>query len=889
MIRFFQCILCLVGVAASAAVPTNRLVADFHGALGRTTNSAGYLSRWDSQVAGGIYATQATAALQPKAFVDEQGRDSVLFHDDPAVPSTHNEMTWSTLTNYTRGFSLYFVGPGMSDPVGSQAIATFNGYGAGVLQFIQHPTGLYKTIQGGASTDGVLSPATSVGVYGVSSGTSGARVWRNFDSQLVSTFAAASTTGGVIGAYSSRYFKGPLYRLLIYDVEHSQSESSNVVAALAAEHSVVTDHDAILALQGDSMTASVGQSNWMSWPRSIAMRFPRLLVINFGWGGRRIGDPGVAGTMIGDAPTMVDRYLTNFPLLLAKPKHYGIQAGVNDISSDGLTGAQAYGRLKTNNAAREAAGWSTFVVTIPNKNNLTTAISNYNVLIRAGAGVDHGWVSDSGSDPRLLDSSNTNFFQADLFHLNDAGEQIVADWAATNIQTFIGRTFYVDTTGSDSNSGTSSEPFGTIQHAVDNALPGDHVLVRSGNYDEEVSSFTNASAAARITIEGEGWPNVNSLRISHTYHTVKGLRFTGTNAPVGALLFIDTSATGLSVVTNRFWPTVTNEIYGIDAENGSIGIAPADITLSGNDFFETTFHAVDAQGTNWMIRGNRFEGIGGWDAIRLGAFGVRITENVFTNWSNLTTNGNHPDIIQAFLVLSGTNWIGGSAHVLFERNWVVNGTGTQIGNVSDDGEQWVLTDWEFRNNIYVGLSAINVAAPNFRWYNNLFYRCGNNTGSAILFRNLTIGGEGHNGDVRGNIFFECGANSSSAIQGWVSVSTGITNVVQDFNLVVGVGAGKTKDSTFTDNGWNAHSLNGIDPLFVDAAALDFRPRTNSPLIGAGVDLSATGFTNDFTGATRTGAWTIGPIQVAGAAPPPAPPSARVMRSSSLRIGAIRKP
>ena len=233
MTRFFQCILCLVGVAASAAVPTNRLVADFHGALGRTTNSAGYLSRWDSQVAGGIYATQATAALQPKAFVDEQGRASVLFHDDPAVPSTHNEMTWSTLTNYTRGFSLYFVGPGMSDPVGSQAIATFNGYGAGVLQFIQHPTGLYKTIQAGASTDGVLSPATSVGVYGVSSGTSGARVWRNFDSQLVSTFAAASTTGGVIGAYSSRYFKGPLYRLLIYDVEHSQAESSNVVAALA--------------------------------------------------------------------------------------------------------------------------------------------------------------------------------------------------------------------------------------------------------------------------------------------------------------------------------------------------------------------------------------------------------------------------------------------------------------------------------------------------------------------------------------------------------------------------------------------------------------------------------------------------------------------------------
>ena len=62
--------------------------------------------------------------------------------------------------------------------------------------------------------------------------------------------------------------------------------------------------------------------------------------------------------------------------------------------------------------------------------------------------------------------------------------------------------FFVSTTGSDGNLGTSlGSPFRTIQQAVNAALPGDTVFVRGGTYRETVSTPRSGTAAARITIE----------------------------------------------------------------------------------------------------------------------------------------------------------------------------------------------------------------------------------------------------------------------------------------------------------------------------------------------------------------------------------------------------
>jgi len=56
-------------------------------------------------------------------------------------------------------------------------------------------------------------------------------------------------------------------------------------------------------------------------------------------------------------------------------------------------------------------------------------------------------------------------------------------------------TYYVSTAGSDSNDGSQSSPWLTVQHAVDSVGAGDTIYVRAGVYNELVN-FTNSGSAA---------------------------------------------------------------------------------------------------------------------------------------------------------------------------------------------------------------------------------------------------------------------------------------------------------------------------------------------------------------------------------------------------------
>jgi hypothetical protein len=97
-----------------------------------------------------------------------------------------------------------------------------------------------------------------------------------------------------------------------------------------------------------------------------------------------------------------------------------------------------------------------------------------------------------------------------------------------------GQTYYVATTGSDSNPGTSAAPWRTVQRALNLLQAGQRALVRAGTYTENLDMTRAGTATAPITVEnypGER-PVVRSagshpLEISSSgaYFRVRGLVF----------------------------------------------------------------------------------------------------------------------------------------------------------------------------------------------------------------------------------------------------------------------------------------------------------------------------------------------------------------------------
>jgi len=98
-----------------------------------------------------------------------------------------------------------------------------------------------------------------------------------------------------------------------------------------------------------------------------------------------------------------------------------------------------------------------------------------------------------------------------------------------------GGVLYVSPGGDDQNSGTIGSPWGTINHALGMALPGDTILLRNGVYNQLVETIRGGSVGAPITvmnypgevatIDGTGITDGrNGFIIAHSYITVIGVK-----------------------------------------------------------------------------------------------------------------------------------------------------------------------------------------------------------------------------------------------------------------------------------------------------------------------------------------------------------------------------
>src|SRR4051812_8665455 len=88
-------------------------------------------------------------------------------------------------------------------------------------------------------------------------------------------------------------------------------------------------------------------------------------------------------------------------------------------------------------------------------------------------------------------------------------------------------TYYVSTTGSDSNAGTEGAPFATVKKGLDAAKPGDEVRLGAGNFNEIVTTVRDGLAGQPIVLNGQNGATIQRLIIARPYHTVKNLTVSG--------------------------------------------------------------------------------------------------------------------------------------------------------------------------------------------------------------------------------------------------------------------------------------------------------------------------------------------------------------------------
>jgi len=170
-----------------------------------------------------------------------------------------------------------------------------------------------------------------------------------------------------------------------------------------------------------------------------------------------------------------------------------------------------------------------------------------------------------------------------------------------------GMTYYVATTGNDSNAGTIGAPWRTIQHAASTVTAGATVDVRAGTYNEAVT-LKNSGAASAGYIVFQSFPGEVAI--------VDG---TGLSCCTGG-------TSGLFNIANRSYVIVSGfEIRNFTTSRSSQ--APAGIWVTGS-------------GSNIQLLNNKVHNITTTSERNGNAFGIAVYGTSSTPISSLTIGGN---------------------------------------------------------------------------------------------------------------------------------------------------------------------------------------------------------------------------------------------------------
>ena len=328
----------------------------------------------------------------------------------------------------------------------------------------------------------------------------------------------------------------------------------------------------------------------------------------------------------------------------------------------------------------------------------------------------------------MLRALSTSIFRVDLNSRMAATRLLVVFLASTFgllAQPAHCTTYYVSTSGKDTNSGTITSPWLTIQHAANSVKAGDTVYVRAGVYKEVVSIPSSGSASGGyitfssypgelatidgtglaipngqwglVTIETQSYIIINGFEIRN-YSTSKAA-----DVPIGIYIF--GSGTNIQI-TNNHIHNISTTAKGCAANAFGMTVygtqAPASIDnliVSGNEIDHTTTGcsetlSVDGNVENFTITNNLihddnniaigaigYEGVSQpkgamcgtelCDRARNGEISLNTVYNITSNHNPAYGSGSNNHSYGADGI-----YIDGGTHIIIERNLVHN---TDIG------------------------------------------------------------------------------------------------------------------------------------------------------------------------------------------------------------------
>ncbi len=426
------------------------------------------------------------------------------------------------------------------------------------------------------------------------------------------------------------------------------------------------------------------------------------------------------------------------------------------------------------------------------------------------------------------------------------------------------KTYYVSVTGSDSNPGTQSQPWRTIQKAADIMTAGDTVYVNAGTYNERVAMHSSGNSGAMISFIANGTVKMHGFSIYADYIRVKGLNITSVASGWTTIAY------GI-YIHGDYCIVEDNYIYYCPNSGIATGAASSGCTIRNNKLQRNTLAGMEIDGTNHIIENNEI-----WDTIVYhnptqsmltqdsnGAFfhgsGHIFRSNYIhdINFTNPESRDYHPHI-DAF-----QTWYGAS-NILFEKNLIV--MPEYVDETGNSLAGWMLAGADnitIKNNIVVthrGTETGGGGCSNLNILNNVFvgsldYPADSGWPGGIMLENAPYS------TVRNNIIYNQ-VNQSIYLVGSTFTDLDIGN-----NLTYRSNGTTPSAYTYTTQ---SSDLWGVDPRFVNSSTRDYSLQSDSPAIDAGATLSEV--TDDYDGNSRPkgSAYDIGAYEYTGIESKPKP-------------------